>query len=109
MQTQAGSFCDSWNGTMPGNGNPGNGTQFGSGMGVGLTCPFGISSACGAQASWNIFEADTEEVPSTPGHSSQEAAMPHIPEEEEPPGESQTAQSPAGQVSASSLPLSRLA
>lgn len=74
-----------------------------------MTCPFGISSACRAQASWNIFEADIEEVLSTRGHSSQEAAMPHIPEEEEPPGESQTAQSPADQVSAPSLPVSRLA
>uniref|UniRef100_F7E190 Inositol 1,4,5-triphosphate receptor associated 1 n=1 Tax=Callithrix jacchus TaxID=9483 RepID=F7E190_CALJA len=53
--------------------------------------------ACGAQASWSIFGADTAEVPGTRGHSQQEAAMPHIPEDEEPPGEPQTAQSPAGQ------------
>uniref|UniRef100_A0A2K5DRD0 Inositol 1,4,5-triphosphate receptor associated 1 n=1 Tax=Aotus nancymaae TaxID=37293 RepID=A0A2K5DRD0_AOTNA len=53
--------------------------------------------ACGAQASWSIFGADTAEVPGTRGHSQQEAAMPHIPEDEEPPGEPQAAQSPAGQ------------
>ncbi|XP_044921768.1 inositol 1,4,5-triphosphate receptor associated 1 isoform X8 [Mustela putorius furo] len=34
---------------------PGNGIQPGSGMGVDLTCPFGVSSACGAQASWSIL------------------------------------------------------
>nr|XP_054098040.1 inositol 1,4,5-triphosphate receptor associated 1 isoform X6 [Callithrix jacchus] len=55
------------------------------------------TTACGAQASWSIFGADTAEVPGTRGHSQQEAAMPHIPEDEEPPGEPQTAQSPAGQ------------
>ncbi|XP_039096807.1 inositol 1,4,5-triphosphate receptor associated 1 [Hyaena hyaena] len=66
-------------------------------MGVDLTCPFGVSSACGAQASWSIFGADAAEVPGTQGHSCQEAAMPHIPEDEEPPGEPQAAQSPAGQ------------
>ncbi|XP_029770507.1 protein MRVI1 isoform X3 [Suricata suricatta] len=66
-------------------------------MGVDLTCPFGVSSACGAQASWSIFGADAAEVPGTRGHSCQEAAMPHIPEDEEPPGEPQAAQSPAGQ------------
>ncbi|XP_020039939.2 inositol 1,4,5-triphosphate receptor associated 1 isoform X5 [Castor canadensis] len=49
--------------------------------------------ACGTQASWSIFGADAAEVPGTSGHSSQEAAMPHIPEDEEPPGESQAAQS----------------
>ncbi|KAL2806496.1 inositol 1,4,5-triphosphate receptor associated 1 isoform e [Daubentonia madagascariensis] len=54
--------------------------------------------ACGAQASWSIFGADAEEVPGTRGHSQQEAAMPHIPEDEEPPGEPQAAQSPAGQA-----------
>ncbi|XP_045340446.1 inositol 1,4,5-triphosphate receptor associated 1 isoform X16 [Leopardus geoffroyi] len=53
--------------------------------------------ACGAQASWSIFGADAAEVPGTRGHSCQEAAMPHIPEDEEPPGEPQAAQSPAGQ------------
>ncbi|KAF0881874.1 MRVI1 protein, partial [Crocuta crocuta] len=53
--------------------------------------------ACGAQASWSIFGADAAEVPGTQGHSCQEAAMPHIPEDEEPPGEPQAAQSPAGQ------------
>ncbi|KAM5223088.1 LOW QUALITY PROTEIN: inositol 1,4,5-triphosphate receptor associated 1 [Hipposideros larvatus] len=53
--------------------------------------------ACGAQASWSIFGADTAEVPGTRGHSRQEAAMPHIPEDEEPPGEPQAAQSPTGQ------------
>ncbi|XP_048644284.1 inositol 1,4,5-triphosphate receptor associated 1 isoform X2 [Marmota marmota marmota] len=53
--------------------------------------------ACGAQASWSIFGADAAEVPGTRGHSSQEAAMPHIPEDEEPPGEPQAAQSPASQ------------
>ncbi|XP_030650607.1 protein MRVI1 isoform X3 [Nomascus leucogenys] len=53
--------------------------------------------ACGAQASWSIFGADAAEVPGTRGHSQQEAAMPHIPEDEEPPGEPQAAQSPAGQ------------
>ncbi|GAB5577601.1 inositol 1 [Prionailurus iriomotensis] len=52
---------------------------------------------CGAQASWSIFGADAAEVPGTRGHSCQEAAMPHIPEDEEPPGEPQAAQSPAGQ------------
>ncbi|XP_057409328.1 inositol 1,4,5-triphosphate receptor associated 1 isoform X4 [Balaenoptera acutorostrata] len=66
-------------------------------MGVDLTCPFGVSSACGAQASWSIFGADAAEVPGTRSHSHQEAAMPHIPEDEEPPGEPQAAQSPAGQ------------
>ncbi|XP_007471461.1 PREDICTED: protein MRVI1 isoform X4 [Lipotes vexillifer] len=66
-------------------------------MGVDLTCPFGVSSACGAQASWSIFGADAAEVPGTRSHSHQEAAMPHIPEDEEPPGELQAAQSPAGQ------------
>ncbi|XP_045413467.1 inositol 1,4,5-triphosphate receptor associated 1 [Lemur catta] len=66
-------------------------------MGTDLTCPFGVSPACGAQASWSIFGADTAEVPGTRGHSQQEAAMPHIPEDEEPPGEPQAAQSPAGQ------------
>lgn len=88
---------------------PGNGTQLGSGMGVELTCTFGISSACGAQASWSIFGADTAEVPGTHGHSRQEATMPHIPEDEEPPGEPQAAQSPAGQVSAPFLPVASLA
>lgn len=88
---------------------PGNGTQSGSGMGVDLTCPFGVSSACGAQASWSIFGADAAEVPGTRGHSRQEAAMPHIPEDEEPPGEPQAAQSPTGQVSAPSLPAVSLA
>uniref|UniRef100_A0A8C6CEK6 Inositol 1,4,5-triphosphate receptor associated 1 n=1 Tax=Monodon monoceros TaxID=40151 RepID=A0A8C6CEK6_MONMO len=53
--------------------------------------------ACGAQASWRIFGADAAEVPGTRSHSHQEAAMPHIPEDEEPPGEPQAAQSPAGQ------------
>ncbi|XP_007471462.1 PREDICTED: protein MRVI1 isoform X5 [Lipotes vexillifer] len=53
--------------------------------------------ACGAQASWSIFGADAAEVPGTRSHSHQEAAMPHIPEDEEPPGELQAAQSPAGQ------------
>ncbi|XP_016062092.1 PREDICTED: protein MRVI1 isoform X2 [Miniopterus natalensis] len=53
--------------------------------------------ACGAQASWSIFWADTAEVPGTRGHSCQKAAMPHIPEDEEPPGEPQAAQSPTGQ------------
>jgi hypothetical protein len=76
---------------------PGNGTQLGTAMGRNLTCPFGVSPACGTQASWSIFGADAAEVPGTSGHSSQEAAMPHIPEDEEPPGESQAAQS---QVSA---------
>ncbi|XP_036905965.1 inositol 1,4,5-triphosphate receptor associated 1 isoform X2 [Sturnira hondurensis] len=66
-------------------------------MGMGLTCPFGISSACRAQASWSIFGADTAEVPGTCGHSCQKAAMPHIPEDEEPPGEPQAAHSPNGQ------------
>lgn len=88
---------------------PGNGTQPGSGMGVDLTCPFGVSSACGAQASWSIFGADAAAVPGTRGHSRQEAAMPHIPEDEEPPGEPQAAQSPTGQVSAPSLPAVSLA
>ncbi|XP_046542032.1 inositol 1,4,5-triphosphate receptor associated 1 isoform X2 [Equus quagga] len=55
--------------------------------------------ACGAQASRSIFGADAAEVPGTRGHSRQEAAMPHIPEDEEPPGEPQAAQSPAGQGS----------
>lgn len=73
-----------------------------------LTCPFGISSACGAQASWSIFGADTAEVPGTRGQSCQKAAMPHIPEDEEPPGEPQAAQSPTGQVSAPSLPAASL-
>ncbi|XP_062950397.1 inositol 1,4,5-triphosphate receptor associated 1 isoform X1 [Cynocephalus volans] len=53
--------------------------------------------ACGAQASWSIFGADTAEVPGTRGHSRQEAAMPHIPEDEEPPGEPQATQNPASQ------------
>ncbi|XP_007115472.1 inositol 1,4,5-triphosphate receptor associated 1 isoform X4 [Physeter macrocephalus] len=53
--------------------------------------------ACGAQASWSIFGADAAEVPGSCSHSHQEAAMPHIPEDEEPPGEPQAAQSPAGQ------------
>uniref|UniRef100_A0A8C6FL08 Inositol 1,4,5-triphosphate receptor associated 1 n=1 Tax=Moschus moschiferus TaxID=68415 RepID=A0A8C6FL08_MOSMO len=53
--------------------------------------------ACGAQASWSIFGADAAEVPGTRSHSRQEAAMPHIPEDEEPPGEPQAAQSPASQ------------
>uniref|UniRef100_F6YC96 Inositol 1,4,5-triphosphate receptor associated 1 n=1 Tax=Equus caballus TaxID=9796 RepID=F6YC96_HORSE len=57
------------------------------------------SEACGAQASRSIFGADAAEVPGTRGHSRQEAAMPHIPEDEEPPGEPQAAQSPAGQGS----------
>ncbi|XP_045340448.1 inositol 1,4,5-triphosphate receptor associated 1 isoform X18 [Leopardus geoffroyi] len=56
-----------------------------------------LTLACGAQASWSIFGADAAEVPGTRGHSCQEAAMPHIPEDEEPPGEPQAAQSPAGQ------------
>ena len=77
-------------------------------MGLDLTCPFGVSSACGAQASWSIFGADAAEVPGTRSHSRQEAAMPHIPEDEEPPGEPQAAQSPAGQVRAS-LPAACLA
>ncbi|XP_036282907.1 inositol 1,4,5-triphosphate receptor associated 1 isoform X2 [Pipistrellus kuhlii] len=55
--------------------------------------------ACGAQVSWNIFGADTAEVPGTRGQSCQKAAMPHIPEDEEPPGEPQAAQSPIGQGS----------
>lgn len=88
--------------------NPGNGTQHGSGIWEDLTCPFGISSACGAQASWSIFGADTAEVPGTRGQSCQKAAMPHIPEDEEPPGEPQAAQSPIGQVSAPSLPAASL-
>ncbi|KAK2504073.1 hypothetical protein MC885_019553, partial [Smutsia gigantea] len=88
MQTQVGSL---W--LIP----PGNGTPLGSGIGMDLTCPFGVSSACGAQASWSIFGADAAEVPGTRGHSHQEAAMPHIPEDEEPPGEPQAAQSPASQ------------
>ncbi|KAM5249005.1 inositol 1,4,5-triphosphate receptor associated 1 isoform 2-T2 [Ctenodactylus gundi] len=53
--------------------------------------------ACKAQASWSIFGAHAAEVPGTLGHPGQEAAMPHIPEDEEPPGEPQAAQSPAGQ------------
>ncbi|XP_008067478.1 protein MRVI1 isoform X4 [Carlito syrichta] len=53
--------------------------------------------ACGAQASWSNFGADAEEIPGTRGHSQQEAAMPHIPEDEEPPGEPQAAQIPASQ------------
>uniref|UniRef100_A0AC11BUT6 Inositol 1,4,5-triphosphate receptor associated 1 n=1 Tax=Ovis aries TaxID=9940 RepID=A0AC11BUT6_SHEEP len=57
--------------------------------------------ACGAQASWSIFGADAAEVPGTRSHSRQEAAMPHTPEDEEPPGEPQAAQSPAGQDPAS--------
>uniref|UniRef100_A0A452G4P8 Inositol 1,4,5-triphosphate receptor associated 1 n=1 Tax=Capra hircus TaxID=9925 RepID=A0A452G4P8_CAPHI len=65
-------------------------------MGLDLTCPFGVSSACGAQASWSIFGADAAEVPGTRSRSRQEAAMPHTPEDEEPPGEPQAAQSPAG-------------
>uniref|UniRef100_A0A8C2RMR5 Murine retrovirus integration site 1 homolog n=1 Tax=Capra hircus TaxID=9925 RepID=A0A8C2RMR5_CAPHI len=64
--------------------------------------------ACGAQASWSIFGADAAEVPGTRSRSRQEAAMPHTPEDEEPPGEPQAAQSPAGQVSAS-LPAACLA
>uniref|UniRef100_A0A4X1TWT3 Inositol 1,4,5-triphosphate receptor associated 1 n=2 Tax=Sus scrofa TaxID=9823 RepID=A0A4X1TWT3_PIG len=55
--------------------------------------------ACGAQAFWSIFGADAAEVPGTRSHSRQEAAMPHIPEDEEPPGEPQAAQSPASQGS----------
>ncbi|XP_008067475.1 protein MRVI1 isoform X2 [Carlito syrichta] len=66
-------------------------------MGMALTCPFGVSPACGAQASWSNFGADAEEIPGTRGHSQQEAAMPHIPEDEEPPGEPQAAQIPASQ------------
>lgn len=81
--------------------DPGNGTQFGTGMGRSLTCPFGISPACGAQASWSIFGVGTAEVPGTHSHSNQAAAMPHIPEDEEPPGEPQAAQT---QVSAPSCP-----
>ncbi|XP_017658778.1 protein MRVI1 isoform X3 [Nannospalax galili] len=84
---------------------PENGTQLGAGMGRNLTCHFGISPACGAQASWSIFGADTAEVPGTHGHSSQRAAMPHIPEDEEPPGEPQAAQSPASQDSPSAGPF----
>ncbi|XP_051005192.1 inositol 1,4,5-triphosphate receptor associated 1 [Acomys russatus] len=61
-------------------------------MGRNLTCPFGISPACRAQASWSIFGVDTAEVPGTHSHSNQEAAMPHIAEDEEPPGEPQAAQ-----------------
>ncbi|KAK7811629.1 hypothetical protein U0070_006065, partial [Myodes glareolus] len=61
-------------------------------MGRILTCPFGISPGCGAQASWSIFGVDTAEVPGIHNHSSQEAAMPHIPEDEEPPGEPQAVQ-----------------
>ncbi|KAM6173468.1 LOW QUALITY PROTEIN: inositol 1,4,5-triphosphate receptor associated 1 [Erethizon dorsatum] len=52
--------------------------------------------ACGAQASWSILGADAAEVPGTRSHC-QEVAMPHIPEDEEPPGEPQAAQSPASQ------------
>lgn len=48
--------------------------------------------ACGAQASWSIFGVGTAEVPGTHSHSNQAAAMPHIPEDEEPPGEPQAAQ-----------------
>ncbi|XP_031243734.1 protein MRVI1 isoform X2 [Mastomys coucha] len=48
--------------------------------------------ACGAQAYWSIFGVGTAEVPGTHSHSDQEAAMPHIPEDEEPPGEPQAAQ-----------------
>ncbi|XP_040845057.1 LOW QUALITY PROTEIN: inositol 1,4,5-triphosphate receptor associated 1 [Ochotona curzoniae] len=52
--------------------------------------------ACGAQASRNTLGADAAEVPGhTRGRSRPEVAMPHIPEDEEPPGEA--AQSPAGQ------------
>ncbi|GAB1292556.1 Inositol 1,4,5-triphosphate receptor associated 1 [Apodemus speciosus] len=47
---------------------------------------------CGAQASRSIFGVATAEVPGTHSHSNQAAAMPHIPEEEEPPGEPQAAQ-----------------
>ncbi|KAM6159223.1 LOW QUALITY PROTEIN: inositol 1,4,5-triphosphate receptor associated 1 [Rhynchocyon petersi] len=52
--------------------------------------------ACGAQASWNITGADAVEVLGTRGLC-QEADMPHIPEEEEPPGDPQAVQSPASQ------------
>nr|XP_058161729.1 inositol 1,4,5-triphosphate receptor associated 1 isoform X3 [Dasypus novemcinctus] len=45
----------------------------------------------------STLRADAAEEPSTHGHSCQEAAMPHIPEDEEPPGEPQAAQSPNGQ------------
>lgn len=81
--------------------DPGKGTQLGTGMGRSLTCPFGVSPACGAQASWSIFGVVTAEVPGTHSHSNQAAAMPHIPEDEEPPGEPQAAQT---QVSAPSCP-----
>ncbi|XP_036989734.1 inositol 1,4,5-triphosphate receptor associated 1 isoform X3 [Artibeus jamaicensis] len=57
----------------------------------------GGTQACRAQASWSIFGSDTAEVPGTCGHSCQKAAMPHIPEDEEPPGEPQAARSPNGQ------------
>ncbi|XP_037695981.1 inositol 1,4,5-triphosphate receptor associated 1 isoform X2 [Choloepus didactylus] len=53
--------------------------------------------ACGAQVSRSTLRADAAEDPGTHGHSCQEAAMPHIPEDEEPPGEPQAAQSPNGQ------------
>ncbi|XP_013850014.1 protein MRVI1 isoform X4 [Sus scrofa] len=61
--------------------------------------PLAPQRACGAQAFWSIFGADAAEVPGTRSHSRQEAAMPHIPEDEEPPGEPQAAQSPASQGS----------
>ncbi|XP_006873071.1 PREDICTED: LOW QUALITY PROTEIN: protein MRVI1 [Chrysochloris asiatica] len=52
--------------------------------------------ACRTQASWSTVGADTAEVLST--HSKfQEAAMPHIPEDEEPPGDPQAVQSPTSQ------------
>lgn len=88
---------------------PGNESQLGSGVGMDLTCTFGISSACRAQASWSIFGGDTAEVPSIHGSSCQEAAMPYVPEDEEPPGEPQASQSPASQVSGPSLPAASLA
>ncbi|XP_038187475.1 inositol 1,4,5-triphosphate receptor associated 1 isoform X2 [Arvicola amphibius] len=74
-------------------------------MGRILTCPFGISPACRAQASWSIFGVDTAEVPGIHNHSSQEAAMPHIPEDEEPPGEPQAVQTQAGMDSPSAGPF----
>ncbi|XP_076970102.1 inositol 1,4,5-triphosphate receptor associated 1 isoform X2 [Tamandua tetradactyla] len=55
--------------------------------------------ACGAQVSWSTLRADAAEDPGTQGHSCQEAVMPHIPEDEEPPGEPQAAQSPDSQDS----------
>ncbi|XP_006167496.1 protein MRVI1 isoform X3 [Tupaia chinensis] len=53
--------------------------------------------ACGAQAFWSISGAGAAEVPGTRSHSRQEAAMPHSPEDEDPPGDPQATQSPTGQ------------